>query len=526
MTEYVQRTAVHWLASRLTDITIKSKLVFATGFLCLSVIVIGTQGVLSLGTTNASVRTMYENRMIALGQLNAVQNMMQQNQIAIATSMLGRDSDHIKGVVDAVSARRVAIDSQWKAYTSTQMTVEGKKLAERFEQSRRQFLSQGIDPALAALRARDIAKAAEVVRNQLEAHYQPAQKDIEELIKSELDASKEEFDHSQQRYATSRMITIVASMLALLVGVSMAWWIISVIMAGMRDATKIADTISAGDLSQEFGTNRRDEFGTLINSMGNMEEKLTDLVSSIKKSSDTIQIASDEIAAGNLDLSARTEQQAASIEETAATMAQLTQTVQQNADSAQQATRLAADASCIAQQGGAAVSEVVSTMEGIKISSQKIVEIISVIDGIAFQTNILALNAAVEAARAGEQGRGFAVVATEVRGLAHRSAAAAKEINLLIKESVGKVDAGSKLVAQAGQTMEHIVARVKRVSDVMHEIELASSEQSNGIVQVNRAVRDKATQQNAALVEQAAAAAQSLRDQASDLARVVDGFRL
>ena len=351
---------------------------------------------------------------------------------------------------------------------------------------------------------------------------------MEALISSQLIASKEEFDHSQERYVTSRMITIAGSLMALLVGVSMAWWIMSIIMAGMKDATRIADTISAGDLSQEFESNRRDEFGALINSLGEMEDKLTDLVSSIKQSSDTIQIASDEIATGNLDLSARTEQQAASIEETASTMEQLIQTVHQNADSARQATRLAAEASGIAQQGGAVVSEVVATMEGIRTSSQKIVEIISVIDGIAFQTNILALNAAVEAARAGEQGRGFAVVATEVRGLAHRSAAAAKEIKVLIEESVGKVDTGSKLVDQAGQTMEHIVASVRKVSDVMHEIELASAEQSNGIVQVNQAVSemDKATQQNAALVEQAAAAAQTLRDQAADLAGVVNGFKL
>jgi methyl-accepting chemotaxis protein-1 (serine sensor receptor) len=507
---------------------IKTKLVFATGFLCLSVIIIGAQGVGSLGITNASVKTMYEDRVIALGQLNAVQNMMQQNQMAIAAAILGRDPERIKGVIDAVVARRTAIDRQWKAFTSTQLTEEEKKLAEQFERSRRQFLSQGIEPAIAALHTGDMDKAAEVARSQLETHYQPAQKVMEELIKSELDASKEEFDHSQERYATSRMITIAGSTLALLVGISMAWWIIAIIMAGMRDATKIADTISAGDLSQEFESNRRDEFGKLINSLGEMEDKLTDLVSSIKKSSDTIQTASDEIATGNLDLSARTEQQAASIEETASTMEQLTQTVRQNADSARQATRLAADASGIAQQGGAVVSEVVSTMEDIRTSSQKIVEIISVIDGIAFQTNILALNAAVEAARAGEQGRGFAVVATEVRGLAHRSAAAAKEIKSLIEESVGKVDAGSRLVDEAGQTMEHIVTSVKKVSDVMHEIELASAEQSNGIVQVNHAVSemDKATQQNAALVEQAAAAAQTLRDQASDLAKVVDGFKL
>lgn len=496
--------------------------------LCLSTIVIGMQGLGSLSMSNSAMKTIYEDSVIALGGLIAVQNMMQQNQFAIAAVVAGRDPQQVPGVIDAVVARRAAIDKQWKAYLATYLTLEEKTLAEQFEKNRMQFLSQGIEPAISALREGDMDKAAEVVRNRLDTHYQPAQKVMEELIKLQLDVSKEEFNHSQERYATSRVVTIAGSLLVVLGGAAMAWWIILGILAGMRDASRIADTVSAGDLSQEFESNRRDEFGALINSLGGMEDKLTDLVTSIKKSSDTILSASNEIAAGNLDLSSRTEQQAASLEETASTMEQLTQTVRQNADNAQQATRLAADASGIAQHGGKVVNEVVSTMEAIKASSQKIVEIISVIDGIAFQTNILALNAAVEAARAGEQGRGFAVVATEVRGLAQRSAAAAREIKSLIEASVGKVDDGSRLVNQAGETMEQIVASVKKVSDVMHEIELASAEQNNGIVQVNQAVSemDKATQQNAALVEEAAAAAQSLRDQAANLASEVNGFKL
>jgi len=259
-----------------------------------------------------------------------------------------------------------------------------------------------------------------------------------------------------------------------------------------------------------------------------MRDSLAAIVGQVRSGADTIATASTQIAAGNLDLSSRTEQQASSLEETASSMEELTSTVKQNADNARQANQLAASASEVALKGGAVVAQVVDTMDGINASSKKIVDIIGVIDGIAFQTNILALNAAVEAARAGEQGRGFAVVATEVRSLAQRSAAAAKEIKALIGDSVAKVDVGSALVGQAGSTMEQIVASIGRVTDIMGEITAASSEQSAGIELVNQAITemDGVTQQNAALVEQAAAAAESMQDQASTLAQMVSVFKL
>jgi methyl-accepting chemotaxis protein len=290
---------------------------------------------------------------------------------------------------------------------------------------------------------------------------------------------------------------------------------------------KIATSIAHGDLAIDINTDRA-VAGSLLVEMNNMRGSLVDIVGQVRAGTETIGTASREIAAGNIDLSSRTEMQASSLEKTASAMEELTSTVKQNADNAREANLLAASASEVARKGGEVVSQVVDTMGSINTSANKIVDIIGVIDGIAFQTNILALNAAVEAARAGEQGRGFAVVASEVRNLAQRSAAAAKEIKTLIGDSVEKVAAGSKLVGQAGVTMDEVVASVKRVTDIMSEIASASQEQSAGIEQVNLSIieMDGMTQQNAALVEQAAAAAQSLQDQAGELQRVVSVFRL
>ncbi|HEX9172174.1 MAG TPA: methyl-accepting chemotaxis protein [Telluria sp.] len=292
-------------------------------------------------------------------------------------------------------------------------------------------------------------------------------------------------------------------------------------------AAKVAGSIAHGDLAVaiDTGANKR---GSLLVEMKEMRDSLVDIVGQVRRGTETIGTASREIAAGNIDLSSRTELQASSLEKTASAMEVLTTTVKQNADNARAANQLAATASNVARKGGEVVSQVVDTMGSINTSANKIVDIIGVIDGIAFQTNILALNAAVEAARAGEQGRGFAVVASEVRNLAQRSAAAAKEIKTLIGDSVEKVERGSKLVGQAGVTMDEVVASVKRVTDIMSEIANASAEQSAGIEQVNLSIieMDSMTQQNAALVEEAAAAAQSLQDQAGELSRVVSIFKL
>jgi len=348
------------------------------------------------------------------------------------------------------------------------------------------------------------------------------------LLQRQNDLAREHAEQVAREIARAETMLLALLAAALVVGVGTAWAIRRSVMRPLHDAVQAAARIAGTDLSQPLGSQRRDEFGDLLRALGRMQDALRTLVGQVRASSDSISTASVEIAAGNQDLSARTEQTASNLQQTASAMEELTSTVRQSADSARQANQLAVSAAEVAQRGGTVVSQVVATMDEIHASSRKVVDIIGVIDGIAFQTNILALNAAVEAARAGEQGRGFAVVAAEVRSLAQRSAEAAKEIKALIGASVAKVEAGSRLVSDAGATMSEIVASVQRVTDIIGEITAAATEQSEGIGQVNGAVNqlDQMTQQNAALVEQSAAAAESLKAQAQRLTQVVGIFKL
>ncbi|WP_235922674.1 methyl-accepting chemotaxis protein [Rugamonas aquatica] len=390
-------------------------------------------------------------------------------------------------------------------------------------------------PAIAKASELWLANKAEEATKVLIKEIRPAQKKWMAAL-DQLGALEEKLNAQVQTdaaagFSSARSFMIILGVLAVAISVAAAYVITRGLLkqlGGEPDYTaSIAGSIANGDLSISIDTDGNDK-DSLLSEMKEMRNSLVDIVGQVRSGTETIGTASREIAAGNIDLSSRTEMQASSLEKTASAMEELTSTVKQNADNAREANQLASAASDVAIKGGKVVSEVVNTMSSIDASAKKIVDIIGVIDGIAFQTNILALNAAVEAARAGEQGRGFAVVASEVRNLAQRSAGAAKEIKMLIDDSVEKVGAGTKLVGQAGVTMDEVVASVRRVTDIMSEIANASQEQSAGIEQVNHSIieMDSMTQQNAALVEEAAAAAQSLQDQAAELSRVVSIFKL
>ncbi|MFC3461392.1 methyl-accepting chemotaxis protein [Massilia haematophila] len=380
-----------------------------------------------------------------------------------------------------------------------------KRIEAGDEQGARDFLKTVLRPALAELKG--------AVNDQI-------------ALQQKMATTRAEEAHATEQ--STRLMMIVLSLVSLAIAALVAWWNTRSITRPLARALDVANTVAAGDLTSRIEVTGRDETGMLLQALKSMNENLVRTVTTVRSGTDTIGTAAAEVAAGSLDLSSRTEQQASSLEETASSMEELTSTVKQNADNARQANTLAEAASNVAERGGRVIGDVVGTMDQINTSAGKIADIIGVIDGIAFQTNILALNAAVEAARAGEQGRGFAVVATEVRNLAQRSAAAAKEIKGLIGDSTQAVAAGSKLVSEAGATMTEIVESVRRVTDIMSEITAASGEQTAGIEQINEAVAqmDQVTQQNAALVEQAAAASAAMQEQAGKLAEAVSVFRV
>ncbi|MDI3296640.1 methyl-accepting chemotaxis protein [Janthinobacterium tructae] len=445
------------------------------------------------------------------------------------TTAIVRSADTSLGPYFAEEAKQSSVVSG-ELQKKIEALISGPQETELFRQvseMRKVYLDarEQVSKLKAAGQTEEAEKAFQAVFVPGSTKYQKVIMNMLEHQRASIDATAREIDAVAK---TSRNLLLALAALALAFGVVCAWVLTMGIVRPLRTAVEIARKVADGDLTAQIDASAKDETGQLLQALKDMNTSLLNIVGEVRSGTDSIATSSTQIAAGNQDLSSRTEEQAGSLEETASSMEELTSTVKQNADNARQANQLAASAAQVAVKGGAVVAQVVGTMQSINASSNKIVDIISVIDGIAFQTNILALNAAVEAARAGEQGRGFAVVASEVRNLAQRSASAAKEIKTLIGASVEQVNAGSMLVAQAGSTMNDIVDSVQRVSDIITEITAASSEQSVGIDEINRAIgqMDAVTQQNAALVEESAAAAESMQHQAHNLAQVVSVFKL
>jgi methyl-accepting chemotaxis protein len=511
----------------LQNITIKARLIFVIGLLSLLMVTTGIMGAIHLGRANDAMKSMYDDQLAGMMHMGEVSKWSLRSQFAVSKAVTAEPA-MVPKLIDSLEAGMKTYDKEWDSFMATDLTPEQRQLAKKFDDSYRKMEAGGFRPAIAAIRANDMSRATEILHGPMGQQLAMMIPEMNALVKENLEVSKRAFDQSQSTYQLVRNSFIVGILFGLLMAIVIGIWLVRSITRPLEAAVKIAHGVAAGDLTQRIEARSTDETGRLMQALGKMNDSLAKIVGDVRVGTEAITTASSEIAAGNLDLSSRTEQQASSLEETASSMEELTSTVRQNADNARQANQLAVTASEVAVKGGTVVGQVVDTMSSINESSRKIVDIISVIDGIAFQTNILALNAAVEAARAGEQGRGFAVVASEVRNLAQRSAAAAKEIKALIDDSVGKVDAGSKLVGEAGSTMNELVDSVKRVTDIMSEIMAASEEQSSGIEQVNQAIAqmDQVTQQNASLVEEAAAAAESMQDQSRKLTEVVGAFKL
>ena len=450
---------------------------------------------------------------------------VEQNWLRTKAVLLDKDNRNTPMWMAEMDQTTAHISDVQKQLRQLLRTEEGKRLAAKIDAAREAYRGPRSLLLKRKLAGEDVAAQLEKELLPLAQTYDQALRDLEKF-QAELEVQT--INETEAAAKLGEIIMLVGGVAAVLIGVMLAILISRSVVAPVREAAQSARRIAAGDLTQDMRVQGRDEVADLLEAMRAMQDSLRQLVGRVRQGSESVAMASSEIAQGNQDLSARTESQASALEETASSIEELSSTVRQNADNARQANQLAQNASSVAVQGGQAVSQVVETMRGISESSKKIADIINVIDGIAFQTNILALNAAVEAARAGEQGRGFAVVAAEVRSLAGRSAQAAKEIKQLISESVSRVEQGSTQVDQAGATMNEVVVSIRRVTDIMGEISAASSEQSTGVAQVGQAVTqiDQATQQNAALVEQTAAAAGSLRTQAQELVQAVAAFKV
>ena len=512
---------------RVRDMNIGQRLAIGFGIVIALLVMLAAISYQRISSLNKEVEAMVQDRFPKTVAANQVKADVSEATRSMLSVLVMSDPEQVKKELANVEARNASATATITALSDSTHDARGKEILKEIALVRAKFL-----PAQAAFikLVNEDLKDDAMVKFMFSLRPQQAKyfAQIDHFIAyQEGVMAKAGAEAAAVSSRTQAMILILAAAAAA-ISIGIAVITTRGITGPLSYAVKVARRVAEGDLTSVIKVNSRDEMGQMLEALNHMNASLIKIVADVRLGTESISSASGQIASGNLDLSSRTEQQAAALGETSGAMRALTDTVQQNADNARQANQLAAKASEVAVRGGKVVSNVVVTMSSITDSSKKIVDIIAVIDGIAFQTNILALNAAVEAARAGEQGRGFAVVASEVRNLAQRSAAAAKEIKLLIGDSVDKVRDGSTLVEQAGATMQEVVASVRQVTDIMAEITAASQEQSTGIAEVKQTIleMDETTQQNAALVEEAAAAAASMQEQAANLARVVSIFKV
>ncbi|ORC47630.1 methyl-accepting chemotaxis protein [Burkholderia sp. A27] len=515
----------------LKNLSIRTCLTLMIAFFGVVLLLGAAAGLLSLRASNASLQQMYTVDTPAVADLEGSAGQLLRLRLALATyaSLVDlNDQDGADAVLKRFDQYQKVSNERLAHYLSRASTdADEQRLIKEMQDKRDTFLREGVDPSMAALKSGDKTAFQQLQARKLPSLYSAYEKAMLALEKLQLDRAAQRYQDAQDLFyaiCIAVAIGMAASLLASWIGRAV---LVRAIVSPVDATIAQFQRIAGGDLTGQIVVSSDNEMGRLAAALRKMQDSLIATVNSVRQGTESIDTGVSEIAAGNTDLSQRTEEQAASLEETAASIEQLTSTVKQTADNAKQASSLAQGASTLAAQGGNLTEQVVGTMHGIVDDSRRIADIVGVIEGIAFQTNILALNAAVEAARAGEQGRGFAVVASEVRSLAQRSAAAAKEIKGLIDASTARVEAGSELVERSGSTMTEIVNAISRVSSIMGEIAAAAIEQSTGIDQVNLAVAqmDEVTQQNAALVEQAAAAASSLEEQARRLTAAVAVFQ-
>ena len=511
----------------MSNMKIGERLAIGYGLIMLlmaSLIVLGVTRLTNIGDMNDKVVNQDWVEAEAASTVNSLTNANARNTLEL---FITTDKAQTERIYQSIDANKKAISAALDTLDLLAVSAEAKPVLANIKVTRAAYVAS-FSKVARLLMDDQLEEANRLMRGET----LPALNVLQKHIKEMMSIQKEQVANSavavRNTISFSRMLMLGLGGGVLLIGIAFSIWLTRSITRPLREAVRVAKRVATGDLTTRIDVCGKDETGQLLQALKDMNHSFAHIVAQVRSGTDTIAVGSSQMAAGNLDLSSRTEQQASSLELTASSMEQLTSTVKQNADNARQANLLAVSAAEVAVRGGVAVARVVDTMDSINDSAKKIADIIGVIDGIAFQTNILALNAAVEAARAGEQGRGFAVVATEVRSLAQRSAGAAKQIKSLIDDSVDKVAAGARLVDQAGGTMNEIVTSVKRVTAIISEITTASQEQTAGIDQINVAIgqMDQVTQQNATLVEEAASAAETLHEQAGSLARVVSVFKL